>query len=297
MSGFLAEIGKKLAERWATLLALPGLLYLAVALSAHTLGWAHPFDVELLSRSIARWAATPAFQSVGGTVLIVAAALLGSAGIGLTAAGLGVLVSYLWNLPGRLPPARWLAGSRRRRSARAKKRADDPRSTPAQVRAAIAAADRLCLVEADRPTWVGDRLRATRVRVETAYGLDLDAVWPRLWLLFGDTTRAEILAAREAYTGAARLMGWAALYLLPAGWWWPSLLIGLGVGVAAWVRARSAAGQLADLLEATVDLHARELATRMGHPDTAAPLSAAEGQALSALIRKSRWDPDSPLAA
>ncbi|MER5626420.1 hypothetical protein ABT061_35860 [Streptosporangium sp. NPDC002544] len=36
MNGFLSEIGKKLAERWVTLLALPGLLYLAAAMVGHT---------------------------------------------------------------------------------------------------------------------------------------------------------------------------------------------------------------------------------------------------------------------
>ncbi|MFF4567929.1 hypothetical protein [Streptomyces sp. NPDC001435] len=45
---------------------------------------------------------------------------------------------------------------------------------------AIATADRICLLEPDRPTWIADRLRVTPVRIEAVYGFDLDAAWPRL---------------------------------------------------------------------------------------------------------------------
>ncbi|MEU0519997.1 hypothetical protein [Streptosporangium sp. NPDC006007] len=296
MNGFLGEIGKKLAERWATLLALPGFLYMAVATAAHTLGWGHALDMGLLSRRIDQWARNPSLQSAGGAMLIVVAVLAGSVAVGLASATLGRLVSHVWTLPGGRPPASWVAQWRRGRSRRAKSEADDPGATPDRILAAIDRADRVCLVEADRPTWVGDRLRACRIRVEHAYGLDLDAVWPRLWLLVPDSTRTEIAAARDAYSASARLMGWALLYLLLTIWWWPAALIGVIVGVTAQIKARDTTGVLADLLESTVDLHVRELATRLGHPDSGGPLTCGEGRTVSVLTRKSRWDPASPLA-
>ena len=37
MTGFLAEIGSKLADRWAALLVLPGLLYAAAVTAAAVL--------------------------------------------------------------------------------------------------------------------------------------------------------------------------------------------------------------------------------------------------------------------
>ncbi|MER7368143.1 hypothetical protein [Nonomuraea wenchangensis] len=297
MNGFLGEIGKKLAERWAALLALPGLLFLATVATADTLGWAHALDLARLRARIELWAAEPVLRSVGGAVLTVAAVLAGSVAAGLVAAALGRILSRLWNLPGRRPPASMLAGARRRRSRRAESEADDPAATARQVSGAIARADRVSLVQAERPTWIGDRLHACRVRVEASYGLDLDAAWPRLWLLLPDTARTEILASREAYDASARLMGWALLYLLLTGWWWPAALIAAATGVTAWSRARASAAGFADLVESAVDLYGRELAVRLGHSvRDDGPLTVAEGEAITTMTRKSRWDPHSPLA-
>jgi hypothetical protein len=176
VNGFLAEIAKRLAERWAVLLALPGLLYMATATVAYTLGWEHALDASRLNKQISLWAKDPNLRSVGGTVLIIIAVLVGSVAVGLVSVMLGRIVSFIWTMPGTRPPAKWVAGWRRKRSQQAKHEADQPLATPDQIRTAITRADRICLVEADRPTWVGDRLRACRLRVERAYGLDLDAI-------------------------------------------------------------------------------------------------------------------------
>jgi len=199
----------------------------------------------------------------------------------------------LWTLPGRHPPARWLAEWRRERSRKAKAIADNELSTPAEVAKAIRQADRICLVEADCPTWIGDRLRACYVRIQKTYGLDLTAAWPRLWLIVPDTVRSELGGARDAFSAAARLTAWAPLYLILGAWWWPSLLIGLVIGITAVRKARLAAGNLADLIESAVDLYGSKLATQLGVPG---PLTPAEGRQVTALVSKSRWNPASPLA-
>ena len=83
----------------------------------------------------------------------------------------------------------------------------------------------ICPVESSHPTWIGDRLYACRVRTATAYGLDLGAMWPRLWLIVPDVVRTEIGVAREAFSAAARLMAWALLYLALGIWWWPAITL------------------------------------------------------------------------
>ncbi|MER5626419.1 hypothetical protein ABT061_35855 [Streptosporangium sp. NPDC002544] len=249
-----------------------------------------------MSRQIDQWAASPTLRSTGGTVLVIILVLVGSLAVGLISTSLGQLVSFIWMLPGKRPPANWIAAYRRGRSRAAKRVADASDARPDQVLAAMNRADRICLVEADRPTWVGDRLRACRVRVERAYGLDVDVIWPRLWLLVPDPARAEISMARDAYVASARLMGWALLYLFLTFWWWPASVIASVIAVTAQIKARDAITILADLLEAVVDLYGRELATQLGHPKTEKPLTLSEGRSLTALARKSRWDPDSPLA-
>ena len=196
MTGFLAEVGSKLADRWVALLAVPGLVYLTVATIAGTLGQTRSLDYVALGEQITRWAQSPTVRSSGFTVIIVAAIVAGSCMAGFIASILGELTEILWTAPGRRLPARWLSASRQKRSANAKKVADDPAATPQQVARAIAEADRICLVEASRPTWIGDRLRACGVRAQTAYGIDLAVAWPRLWLLLPPTVREEIGAVR-----------------------------------------------------------------------------------------------------
>jgi len=295
MTGFLGEVGQKLADRWAALLAVPGLLYLAAVTAAAVLGQRHAVSYPDLSRKIASWAASPALKSGGGTALIVAAVLAGSVIAGLAAAAGGRFIEVAWTLPGGRAPARWLAEWRRSRSRAAKGIADDRDTPKAMADEAMARADRICLVEADRPTWIGDRLRACRVRIERAYGLDLDAAWPRLWLMVSDTVRAELGAASDAFSTSARLTAWAILYLILGVWWWPAIPIAMITGSTAIIKARQATGNLADLIESAVDLHGRSLAAQFDENLTG-PLTPAIGQVLTRLMRKSRWEPGSPTA-
>jgi hypothetical protein len=239
---------------------------------------------------VTAWAGSPGLKSTGGTVLLVGAILAGSVLAGLAATAGGRFIETLWTLPGRHVPARWLADRRRERSQRAKTIADDERSTPAQVAQAIAQADRICLVEADRPTWIGDRLNACYVRIQRAYGLDLVAAWPRLWLIVPDPVRSELAGARDAFSAAARLTAWAILYLILAAWWWPALVIALVTGITGARKGRFATGNLADLIESAVDLHGGELAVQLGVPG---PLLPAQGRQVTALVatwrRQRNW--------
>jgi hypothetical protein len=295
MIGFLGEIGHKLADRWAALLAVPGLLYLAAVTAAAVLGQRDALSYPSASRQISAWAASPAVKSAGGAVLIVAAVLAGSVLAGLAAAAGGRFVETLWTLPGKHPPARWLAAWRRNRSREARTDADDPNATPAQVRKAIARADRICVIEADCPTWIGDRLRACHVRIDRAYGLELTAAWPRLWLIVPDGVRTELGAARDAFSSAALLTTWAVLYLLLGIWWWPAIPIALIAAAIAIIQARRATENLADLIEAAADLYSRDLATALGE-NQAGPVTTDVGRELTIRMRKSRWEPGSPLA-
>jgi hypothetical protein len=294
MTGFLAEAGQKLADRWAALLAVPGLLYLAAVTAAAVLGQGNALSYPHLSRTIAAWATGPALKSAGGTALIIAAVLAGSLAAGLVAAAGGRLVETLWTLSGDRPPAKWLAGRRRDRSARLKAIADTS-ADPAAVRVAITRADRICLVEPACPTWIGDRLHACHVRIDKAYGLDLAATWPRLWLTVPDTVRTELGAARDAFSAAARLAAWAVLYLVLAIWWWPAIPIAVIAGIAGVMKGRLAAGNLADLIESAVDLHSAELAAQLGE-HVSGPVPPIVGRRLTTRMRKDRWDPNSPVA-
>lgn len=89
--------------------------------------------------------------------------------------------------------------------------------------------------------------------------MDLAVLWPRLWLLLPDSSRTPLADARRHLDEAARLGGWALLYLQLGTVWWPSVVIGVVAGLVAHQRYRSAADVYAGLVEPAVDVHLDEL--------------------------------------
>ncbi|RSM44905.1 hypothetical protein DMA12_15315 [Amycolatopsis balhimycina DSM 5908] len=304
MGGFLQTLGQKLAERWLTLLVLPGALFVATAITAQTLGQAHALDHHRLIEQVARWVHTPAAAGIGGQVVILGSILASAAAAGLAAQGLATLVQRAvlavgWNTwPRQLRRgaralvvrrrSRWTAAARRYQQqldadARALARTGG-RADLAPRRAAYHAMLRIATEEPDRPTWSGDRIHAVTVRLERDHHLDLPALWPYLWLTVPETTRAEITTAEQALARAAALGGWALMYTLLTAWWWPAALLAAAIGLTARYRIRCAADTYAQLLEAAARLHATGLATQLGidHTGHADP---ALGDALTHQLR------------
>ncbi|WP_406440597.1 hypothetical protein OHB14_16930 [Streptomyces sp. NBC_01613] len=302
MGGLLSELGKRLAERWLSLLVLPGALYLVVLAAADALGHTHPFDLPRLADQVTAWAGAPAVKNVGGQLVLLAAVLGAAAAVGLAAQALGALVERLWlaadwptwpTLLRRLTRRqvtrrrdRWEAAARRYlplREEAGRARALGRRTDPEERRAAHRDMTRIALERPARPTWCGDRIQAVAVRVERQYRLDLAAVWPHLWLTLPDTSRTEITAARETLTRASALAAWALLYLPPAGYWWPAALISGGLALTSATRTRAATETYALLLEAAVRLHTPDLARHLGMDHTG-PLTPETGAGLNHLL-------------
>ncbi|WP_267715311.1 hypothetical protein [Streptomyces sp. CoH17] len=291
MGGLLTEVGRKLAEKWVTLLALPGALYLAVATAAVSLGHTHPFDLSRTADRITAWADRSAAAGGGGQVVLLLAVLAAAAMAGLAAQALGSLLERLWlaaDWPAWPRPARTLAARRTARRRRAwiaaartwhRRRDDDIRSLasgnradPAARHAAERAMTRIAVEEPTRPTWSGDRLNAAVVRIERDQGLDLAATWPHLWLALPDGPRGEVTAARQALTRATTLAAWALLYLPLTLRWWPAALVACVLALTARARTHAAVDAYALLLEAATRLHARDLAGHLGL-DATVPLT------------------------
>ena len=75
-------------------------------------------------------------------------------------------------------------------------------------------------------------------------------------------------------------------YLLVAVIWWPAALIALGVGLVGWTRGRAAARVYAELLEATVDVHAATLATQLRLVGEDEAMTNRVGAEITRLLRK-----------
>ncbi|TDD38154.1 hypothetical protein E1287_06285 [Actinomadura sp. KC06] len=282
MNGLLGELGKKLAERWLSLLVLPGALYLAVAAAAVTLGHGHALDVGRLAHEITRHAKSPSVTNAGGQVVLLAAVLAGAAVVGLIVQALGVLVERLslaagwrrWPRPVQGVVRRWVDARQRRwdaahaawhaeyQGARAPDPADRP--DPAARHKAARDRDRIAVERPARPTWSGDRVHAVAVRLDRHHHLDLATVWPQLWLILPDAVRRELNDARADVARAATLGAWAVLYVPLAVWWWPAAPIAIVIAVTARHRIRTSTNAYARFLEAATRMHATTLAVRLG---------------------------------
>ncbi|MFC0598234.1 hypothetical protein [Streptomyces palmae] len=306
MNPLLATLGGKLTERWLNLLVLPGALFLAAAAVGTTTGHRHWHDADRLRTTMDDLAAHPALDRTGTAALLVALVLLAASAASLAAQFLGSAIEWYWLRFGRDPLSRALTARRARRWKERDRRLDEavgqaqrtgtgpdgavlvPRGTLVRIQTLTEARDRIALREPARPTWYGDRMQATADRVEAAYGVDLAALWPRLWLLLPEPAVRQIQSAQESFGAAARLAAWGLAYALLACWWWPAAPVALGCAAVARARARTALEALAGLIEAAVDVHGRELAARVGllAPESAGLLAHDTGDAMSEVFRK-----------
>ncbi|MEV0636537.1 hypothetical protein AB0I77_16540 [Streptomyces sp. NPDC050619] len=290
VSSFLSELGKRLAERWFSVLVMPGALYLALAVVAHTLGHSRPFDLPFLIDRITDWANTPAAGTLGGQVVSLVAVLAASAAVGLVARSLSALVERAtlaadwrdWPPPlrrhvGRLVTRRqerWrtraAAWHRLRRDA-IDRAVRGERTDSVERHAAYRAMTRICAERPDRPTWCGDRLHAAAIRLERDFHLQLDLVWPHMWLVLPDNERAEITAAGQGINRATAQTAWAVLCLVLALFWWPAAAVAAVLVLSGHRGCRAATDLYALLLESAAHLHIRDLAERLGLDGTGTP--------------------------
>lgn len=300
MTKFLDALAGKLAERWLTLLVLPGALFVAVSAVAVSLRHRRWYDVIALRDQLTKFAADPASGRAGTVVLIVVGLLAAASAAGLAAQAIGSAVWRWWLLDTNGPVsqrlvrrriARWDRATRKLEAAvRTAGRAQLDGATDALdlVRAAerlSARRSRIALAKPTRPSWLADRIAAADRRVLDRYSLDVASAWPRLWLVVPDTTRAELASAQSATRDAARLTGWAVGYLLLGVIWWPSAVIGALTAITAWQRTRVAGDTLAELIESTVDVHGRDLAQSLGIA-CEDQLTSEVGEKITELLRK-----------
>ncbi|SCF72992.1 hypothetical protein [Streptomyces sp. Ncost-T10-10d] len=302
MGKFFDALATKLAERWATYLVLPGLLFTASAVFGSQVGHQHALDRDMLMEMVSNLTAAIARQGVGTQVILACAVLLVATGVGLVAQALagGTRAIWLgqwpWPLRLRLRQSsrrreRWHRLVQHRRALeQARPRASRTQEEQRAINQAAQRINRLSLAEPDRPTWMGDRINAVERVALDRYGLDLPFTWPRLWLVLPEITRTEITTAHAAFVAATATGTWAWPYAVLAVFWWPAALIGAAIMLTGWARARSAISDLSTLSEAAVDVHARTLAIELAvaGPESAGPLTLDEGERITSVCRKGR---------
>ncbi|MEU4652098.1 hypothetical protein [Nocardia fluminea] len=288
MNAFLTELGKNLATRWAAALALPAAVFVAVVVVAVTLGPSHALDVNLL------WTRVRTVSTGPALVWAAAAFLAATAVVGLSVTALGGIVIAAWAATGA-GVGRPFVALRRRRWRRATVKADaavkavladrsDHRAKSSAQRALLRR-NAISEIEPTCPTWAGDRLRSVDDRVRRGTGLDLTTTWPRLWLVLPDAARAEVTTVQERCGSAARMPVWGLAYLAVGGYWWPALVPAVWALLVSRRRIRRAVGVYADLVEASIDLYARDVANQLGFELTGR-MTPAIGEQLTEVLRK-----------
>ncbi|MFJ6387073.1 hypothetical protein ACIQJT_05645 [Streptomyces sp. NPDC091972] len=301
MGGFLQQLAKTLADRWISLLVLPGAFFLGAVWLAVQLGHADAWNVALLTRRAEDTMAEIADLSSGAQALLVVAVLAAASGVGFVVQTLAAVTRRVWLGPWPRPLARVAAVRTARRRARwyrlvQERRALEAVSPATRTRERQDRIDdvarritRLAMAEPGRPTWMGDRIHAVESIAHHRYGLDLTYGWSRLWLVLPDSARTDLTAAHSAFAAAVATGTWAVPYLLLTAVWWPAVLIAAGIGLTGWARARAAVAELTTLTEATLDVHGRTLAAALGFGnETTGPLTISEGEHITDIIRKGR---------
>lgn len=309
MSAFSTELGKNLADQWAKILVLPGLVWMLLLTATLQLGQAHVFDVGALRSQLNRLAQEPAAHAPG-TVLLAVAAFTGASAVGgLAADGLGRALQRAWMSAGTsgigahllsVRLRRWKAADDRLRRAvlkaadaqgtreRAEMSRRRTRRATRGLRRTRRRLDRLG-GEPARPTRIAECFAETVDRIARVHGLtDFQRAWPRLWAVLPDALRADVTEARDTYAAAARTIGWGLLYAVLAVAWWPSAPLGVAIVLYGASRARPAASELAELIETSVELHASELARQLGLDIAAQGRPESTGQAITKYLAESR---------
>lgn len=287
MMSFFSELGGRLAEKWLSLLVLPGLLLVSAAAAAAILGHASALDAAKLAAEADTWARALDARPPVAQALFLVGVLLACTGAGLAVRGLSVLTERLWL--GAWPPflAARFAARRERRWQRVQDAVGLARDhESADLGRLTAARNRIALAKPRRPTWMGDRIAAVEDRLHNQYQVDLQSWWPRLWLTLDDATRVELRAARAAVDTAATHATWSFGYAVVALFWWPAAPIAMGVWLTGWARGRGSVRTYADLIESAVDIHAGELARRLNTLPNSERFSREAGEEVTALFRK-----------
>ncbi|MGW7788041.1 hypothetical protein [Streptomyces tricolor] len=281
MSSLLGGLGEKLADKWVSALAVPGLLLMAASAAAAVLGQTDALDLAALRTRAGQEAARAGEWSTVAQLAALGAVVLGSVAVGALVRACAAAAERVWTGAWPAPADRVAARLTARRKTRWRGlqteittlREEMPIPAPgrpeyeanrAEIDRLTALRDRIALAEPQRPTMAGDHFAGTGTRLRNQYGIDLAASWTRLWLVLPDTVQAELRVSRAGFDSAVEGTTWATCYLALGLCWWPAALIGLTVGLLAWSRGRRAAVLHAELVESATDLHLKTLAAEFG---------------------------------
>jgi hypothetical protein len=271
-AAFWDGIGTKLAERWAST-SVPALVFWLGGVLAWMIGDGGVHALDAPARRLGTWSTAAQVAA-----LLAALIFVGASGVvvgRLTAPFLTLMEGY-WPsplAPVRDPLVRRISNRRDTVDAQYQKLAPlvaANNATPEQQAEYARITSQLRRWPDSSPllpTRLGNTLLAAETHPADKYGLDAVRLWPQLWLLMPDPTRAAVGTARESLDRAVSACVWGLLFIgfAPLSLW--AIPAGLGVAAAsAWLWAPARAAVFADLLEAAFDLYRLDLYRQLRWP-------------------------------
>lgn len=305
MTKFFETLASKLAERWLTLLALPGAVFVLAIWAGLSLGQENATDVHRLVAAADATATRISAWSAGAQIVAVVAIAVAATGLGYFVRLAANLTCRIWldDLPMIQPMTRRHAATLQRRWQEAEKawkslqRPYDPDGLPAspmesaqaeRSSEALATMARIAHTRPARATWMGNQIHSLESILTNHYDIDLTWTWPRLWTILPDSPRSDLTEANTAFTTAAVRATWAVPWLLLALTWWPALPIACALAISGWRAARTAIDTLATLTEAVIDTYGPALAVDLGLITDKQRLDPDLGRQITDLVRKNR---------
>jgi hypothetical protein len=265
--GLLAELQRRIPDRWFFRRLLPATIYiLAAVICGGQLGQAHATDLGLARQRIAtalKISQSAAPGAAASVVLLAVAVAACSFAVPAAAAGVDILASGAWPW--------WLVPLGDRLLAARRGRWPDPKELGIE---AVRSGDqghalRKARLDARRAvtppeppvccTWSADRLAATRQRVRERTSLDITAGWAALLLVIPDSARASLTGARGSYDAACETVVWAVAIVVLGAWWWPAIPLGLATALVGWRLLRQSVAALCEAAEAAATVYAKDL--------------------------------------
>ncbi|WP_331768922.1 hypothetical protein OG948_34165 (plasmid) [Embleya sp. NBC_00888] len=277
MESVIAALGKQITTRWFTLLALPGVAYVAVCILAWKIGpkgAGHALDVNLIVQLLGEaghWSS----GNLARRTLIVIAALLVALVVSISINKASRLMERLW-----LGRGHWSRVFTRRLTERRKRRQEAGAPPGSTVPATYLAS---------RATWIGDRFQLVDRRIQAQYGLPLVRLWPPLWQLCSHDDQRITQTAWHSYAASVVWATWALAYMIVGLYWWPAAIAGVAILLFAWDQGRRSAEEFCTAVEALVDVKIVSVATALGIFLPTGRVTQVEGYAIDNILAKGNY--------
>lgn len=285
MTAFLSTVSNRLADRFLGLASMPTLAWIGVAILTVSSSAGLAARVRKLGEIYtSNWTGSRAPDALPAVLVVVCVSVI--VAYSVVVACRRILVS-LWVMKPR-GILRILADWRIRRWDNLARLAKERLKAQNQAQAEYYAIRRnkIALARPARHSWIGDRVAATDLRLHNTYGLDIDAAWPTLWLLFPADVRTELEDARTKFVNATSLLAWTLPFIVLAAAWPPALFVALFTSGFGWIDSRRSAATLAEYIEASVEIHLKILASSMGVEIDDGKFTTHTGHTIMARIRK-----------